>query len=344
MTFTQFQTLLIKNGYEYLENIKPEEFKIFYQNLNDRILVISGINLNADKNLMSQHFLEIQNKVRTIFNEDKEVQLFTVIFSSNIDKAYNFMSGSNDCWIYDTIHDRTIIFDNQPANFYGLLQVLETEINDDFNDKFNYKERKKARRSKKIPLVTLGLVILNIAVFIILEVLGNTEDAEFMARHGALYTPLISNGQDYYRFLSSMFMHFGIEHLLNNMIMLFCIGEILEKQIGKFFYGIIYLISGIGANLVSFWYYLKVDKYVVSAGASGAVFGIIGALLIAVILNRGRLESVTTTRLLVMIGLSLYLGFTEVTTNNTAHIGGLVFGILLGIILIPISRYNQKKN
>ena len=75
------------------------------------------------------------------------------------------------------------------------------------------------------------------------------------------------------------------------------------------------------------------DSFVVSAGASGAVFGVVGGLFYAVLVNRGRLEDLSTRQLVVMIVLSLYLGFTESGVDNIAHIGGLILGILAGILL-----------
>lgn len=344
MTIFALESILTKNGYEYLEDLKLEEIKVFYQSLNDRILVIMALELKENMNLNSEDFLKLQNKVKGIFASDYCAQLFCLVFTADIEKARSFTSECQECWIYDMRNKKTIIFENQSANFYGLYEILETNIENWGDNGVVYSEPDNAVGVKKKPIITLSLIIINILVFVLLEYLGSTDDAEFMAVHGALYMPYIQEGKEYYRLFTSMFMHFGIDHLLNNMLMLFVVGEILEKQIGKIFYVVIYLVSGIGASLISYWYYLKEDMLVVSAGASGAIFGIVGALLIAVILNRGKLESVTTSRMLFMIGLSLYLGFTELTTNNAAHIGGLLFGVVLGAIIIPITISKRKKN
>ncbi|RDU25153.1 rhomboid family intramembrane serine protease [Anaerosacchariphilus polymeriproducens] len=206
-----------------------------------------------------------------------------------------------------------------------------------------YGAEKRDRKKYKKPIVTIGLIVLNIIFFTLLELLGCTEDSSFMAHYGALFVPYVLEGNQYFRFITSMFMHFGINHLFNNMIMLFCLGEILEKQIGKVSFLTVYLLSGIGANIISFWYYLKGDELVVSAGASGAIFGILGSLLVVVVMNKGKLESITTLRLIFMICLSLYLGYRDINTNNAAHIGGLLFGIILGIILSMIIVFKRKK-
>ena len=71
---------------------------------------------------------------------------------------------------------------------------------------------------------TVGLIIVNIAVFMVLSLLGDTENGYFMLHHGAMYEPMILENQEYYRFFTCMFLHFGIQHLLNNMVMLGALG------------------------------------------------------------------------------------------------------------------------
>ena len=129
-----------------------------------------------------------------------------------------------------------------------------------------------------------------------------------------------------------MFMHFGISHLVNNMIVLFALGDNLERALGHVKYLILYLFSGIGANWISMMIGNK-DPMVVSAGASGAIFGVIGGLFYAVAVNKGRLEDLQTKQLAVMIVLSLYMGLTSSDVDNAAHVAGLILGILLGILL-----------
>ena len=93
---------------------------------------------------------------------------------------------------------------------------------------------------------TVGLIIVNIAVFMVLSLLGDTENGYFMLHHGAMYEPMILENQEYYRFFTCMFLHFGIQHLLNNMVMLGALGWQLEPVIGKVKYLLIYFISGLG--------------------------------------------------------------------------------------------------
>lgn len=132
---------------------------------------------------------------------------------------------------------------------------------------------------------------------------------------------------------SSMFMHFGFEHLVNNMVMLLVIGFTLEREIGTIKFLIIYLFSGLGGNLLSAVWDMMSGSFAVSAGASGAVFGIVGALLYVAIRNRGRIGDVSGRGLAFMVILSLYYGFTSGGVDNFAHIGGLLSGFILSVLL-----------
>ena len=195
---------------------------------------------------------------------------------------------------------------------------------------------------KKRPeaVCTVVLIVINVAVFLILSAMGDTEDAVFMMNHGGMYEPLIVQEHEYYRLFTSMFLHFGMSHLLNNMVLLGALGWNLELETGKIKFLIIYLVSGLGGNLLSLYYdqSLPLGERAVSAGASGAIFGLMGALLYVVIANRGRLGRLSGRGMLFMIALSLYYGLTSTGVDNWAHIGGLVCGFILSVILYRPGR------
>lgn len=193
-------------------------------------------------------------------------------------------------------------------------------------------------RQKPEAICTVTLIVINIAVFFILTLFGDTEDAVFMLQHGAMYAPYVTEGHEYYRIFTCLFLHFGIAHLLNNMVMLGALGWNLELEIGKIRYIIIYFGSGIIGNIISLCYDLTLQQPAVSVGASGAIFGLMGALLYVVIANRGRLGRLSGRGMLVMVALSLYFGLTSSGVDNLAHIGGLVSGFLLAVVL-----YRRRK-
>lgn len=191
------------------------------------------------------------------------------------------------------------------------------------------------------PVITVFLAAVNIIIFFLLSFIGMTEDAGFLLKYGAMYVPYVMEYGEYYRIFTSMFLHFGFRHLMNNMVMLIALGWNLEIEIGKIKFLIIYIASGIGGTLLSMWYDIHAEEYVISAGASGAIFGLIGASIYVAVRNRGRFGNVSGRGLLFMAVLSLYYGYAGEGINNLAHIGGLITGMIFSILLY---RKRQGKN
>ncbi len=196
---------------------------------------------------------------------------------------------------------------------------------------------------RKKAFVNIGLIAVNVIYFLYLEMNGSTEDSQFMVSHGAMYAPLVIERGEYYRLITSTFMHFGINHIMNNMLILFILGDNLERALGHIKYLFFYLICGVGANVASMIINLSGYRNVVSAGASGAIFGVIGGLLYAVAVNRGQLEDLSTRQLVVVILCSLYFGFTSTGVDNAAHIAGLIIGIIMGVVLYRRPRYGRSR-
>lgn len=179
---------------------------------------------------------------------------------------------------------------------------------------------------------TAALIVVNVVVFIFLSFGGMTEDAYYMLQNGAMYLPLLQQGE-YYRMFISIFLHFGFSHLVNNMLMLGVMGWQLELVIGRIKFLIIYFAAGLGGNVLSALAELRTGDYAVSAGASGAIFGIIGALLYIAVRNHGQIGNVSGQGILIMVALTLYYGFTSSGVDNFAHIGGLAAGFVLAVLL-----------
>lgn len=180
--------------------------------------------------------------------------------------------------------------------------------------------------------VNLLIVIINILVFFILSFLGDTESAEFMLKHGASFSPLVTEGHEYYRLVTCMFLHFGLQHLVNNMLVLIFLGDMLELITGKVRYILIYFGGGIAGNILSVIWSTKTGDYAVSAGASGAVFAVIGALICIVIRNKGQIDEMSGRRLVLMAVLSILQGLTSMGIDNSAHVGGLIAGFFIAFV------------
>lgn len=186
-------------------------------------------------------------------------------------------------------------------------------------------------------------MVINVLVFFLLSLRGDTESGYFMLQYGAMYEPLVTDGHEYYRLITSLFLHFGIQHLLNNMVMLGALGYQLENEIGRIKFLLIYFISGIGGNLCSLYWNVSHGEQIISAGASGAIFGLMGALLYIVAVSRGRLGRLSGRGMLIMVALSLYFGLTSSGVDNSAHVGGLICGILITVLLYRRKRMDHSQ-
>ena len=195
---------------------------------------------------------------------------------------------------------------------------------------------------KQKAAATATLIVVNISIFFIFAILGKAEDVLFMREYGAMYEPYVMEGHEYYRLLTSIFLHFGIEHLLSNMVMLGALGMNLEPEIGKLHFLLVYFVSCIGGNICSLLLNISFGEVVISAGASGAVFGLTGALLCAVLRNKGRIGRLHKKGVLVLVILSIFLGLSEPGVDNAAHIGGLICGFVLEALLGSFKRGSAK--
>lgn len=188
-------------------------------------------------------------------------------------------------------------------------------------------------RWRELPVVSGILVMVNAAVFIICMFTGSR-----LYRVGGLDAFRVLVNREYGRIVWAMFLHSGTAHLFNNMLILFFMGAMIEREVGHICYALLYFFSGIGGNLLSLLVKIMNNDMSVSIGASGAVFGLDGVLLAMVLLCGREMANVTPTRVLAMIILSLYSGFSGSNIDNAAHVGGLLIGFLGGCIVCILQR------
>src|SRR5882762_636713 len=198
-------------------------------------------------------------------------------------------------------------------------------------------------RNKFKPVVTLTLVFLNVLIYAAMGLSGVswTEPSIMHAiRWGADFGPLTLSG-DWWRLFTSTFVHFGIIHIAFNMWCLWDLGRALELYMGRRAFGVSYLLSGLMASLVS----VAWNPWRVSAGASGAIFGVAGAFVSYLYLKKVQVEGSFVKQklksLVIFIGYNLLRGAGG-GIDNSAHIGGLVAGLVLGALVPPMLRRNDS--
>ena len=193
------------------------------------------------------------------------------------------------------------------------------------------------QKRQNLPIVCGTLVVINVIVYLICTFTG-----DLLYNIGELDAAAVLLRGEYGRIIYSMFLHAGIDHLFNNMVILFFLGAMIEKVTGHIQLLLIYLLSGIGANICSLLYKVMTMDSMTSVGASGAIFGLDGVLLAWILLDRQAMPDVTPRRVLLMIVLSLYSGFTAHNIDNAAHVGGLLTGFAAGALLCALRR--RKRN
>lgn len=328
--------LLYQKGYRPLDSkdggvLIRETDEIVY------ILALSTFRPELDATLYENAASRIIFNVATRYQ--KKVELLNLVATESgmfQEDAMQFVEKLHNVWFIAKDTGRIYIFENQPSQFDDLYEYLDNGIRD-------WKPKK---NGFALTPVNMAIVALNVLCFILVIVLNGgyaaTLDSDTMLRMGALSYDTFTSGK-WYQIITSMFLHFGITHLFNNMILLIYAGCQLEQMVGKIRYLLLYMGSGIVGNAASLWYYHSIGEYAVSAGASGAIFGVIGALLVILAWNRTNNAETTPRRLFFLAFITIYYGMTTIGVDNTAHIGGLISGIFGGFLLSKVAQYGKLK-
>jgi rhomboid protease GluP len=205
---------------------------------------------------------------------------------------------------------------------------LFAKITNDINEK----NKKQAKESEEVltirkPIVTYALIAINILVFIAMYIFGKgSYDVNTLLDFGALSIPHVLINNEYYRLITSAFIHIGFLHIFMNMYALYILGPQLESFFGHIKYLIIYLFSALFASLVTM---IFISPSTLSAGASGAIFGLTGAFVYFGYHYRAYLSNVLLRQIVPIILLNIIIGFTLSGINNAAHLGGLAGGLII---------------
>ena len=194
----------------------------------------------------------------------------------------------------------------------------------------------------EVPYITYILLVINILVFIGEMVSGGAENTDTLLKMGAQYWPNIGENGEWYRIFTSMFLHIGIEHLVGNMICLIAIGPNVESYFGHIKYIIIYIVAGLCGSLLSLTIELFTLKFYVSAGASGALSGLFGAMIIFAI-DPATKQKFSWYKIVIYIVLLLIPGLGAHKVNVVAHLGGIIGGFILAYIFYLTKRSKYKE-
>lgn len=277
------------------------------------------LSIYLDKNFYTNKIDNFDEKYISILIKDED----DFINNEYINKAYKNL---RDKFVYK-------------EEGFELISKLTKEI-EEKNIKEG-QEREKYMKNNK-PIITYILIFINIVMFVLMYMLGNgSENTNTLIDFGANYI-LLTKAGEYYRLITSGFLHIGVIHLLLNMYSLYIVGSQVEYFYGKVKYIIIYLFSLIMGSLFTV---ALSSVNTVSAGASGAIFGLLGSILYFGIKYRGYIGNSLVNQIVPVVVLNLIIGFTTPGIGNAAHIGGLIGGYLISMAVgIGIDKKEQRSS
>ena len=331
MVFEQLEHLLIEQGFSKVPSNLPE-FCFFFRGENTYVNVLYVVDFKHGLYITQDQYWHIREKIHDFFREKgiNNIHIMSLLICANPEQAKQLCANDAFCWVIDPIGNRLLIYEEQVSDFYGIKDILEKFLYD-ISMTATEGDKASARRidtnidpigqQRKLTWANIILVSINVILYIVCTFTG-----DLLYNIGTFGVMDLIKNRDWYRLFTAMFLHADIQHLVSNMLVLYYIGNVVEKHIGHLQYIIIYFLSGLAGNVFSAGYELYTGIYISSLGASGAVFGIEGAMLMLAILNKGRITEITAGRLAFAIAFSLYCGFTSSYVNNMAHIGGVLMG------------------
>lgn len=273
-------------------------------------------------------YTEIGDNFKKEIENTKKYKYITIIDEKDIEKndiINKFYKDMKDDFVYESKDEYEIL--GKITN-----DISNKNIND--NERFNKNMSKKNNK----PIVTFALIAINIIVFALMYIIGNgSENSETLLKFGAHNTSLIRAGQ-YYRIFTCAFLHIGLIHIFCNMYSLYQIGPTIEYFFGKAKFVIIYLFSILTSSL----FVMIFQPNSITAGASGAIFGLLGALLYFGYTYRGYIGNQIVSRVLSVLLLNIFIGISMSGISNAGHIGGFIGGLAISYML-GANIDNKKK-
>ena len=283
-----------------------------------------------------REFLSIKNQLSRQPSADGCDILFIVV-TNNVSRDRYLASPELKLWLADTASRRLMIYEEQPGDFYGLKNGIESSM-------LQAGQPRRSITAGNFPYVTAALGVLNIVYYLVLAFGGSLSSTSYMLSMGANYGPLVFQSFQIWRLVTSMFMHFSLSHLVSNMIYLGVAGYNLEKAVGHWRFALIYILSGIGGNMVSAAYYYMRGSNTISGGASGAIYGLIGGIALLTFLNFRQMKpAFIIRRVFILLIFIFYSSFASSTIDGAAHVGGFFFGILMTFIFIFGGKKHEKR-
>ncbi len=244
-----------------------------------------------------------------------------------VDKISDFKKNKVVGVFFPKVKDQILNEKMDPIEFLKLTE--------DMNEKTIKNEKKLARIfSPKKPVITYILIVLNIMMFMYTMLYDQNDNVTYMLANNYMG---VRNGE-YYRLLTSMFLHANIYHLVFNMYALYVMGPQVERYYGKLKFAFVYVLGGLMGSVFS-CVFMDANSY--GVGASGAIFALFGSTAYFTYYYRATLQSLLRSNIVPVILVNLFLSLVIPNVDIFAHIGGLIGGVLISM-WIGIGDKNRK--
>ena len=330
----RLENYLLKEGFfPITSNVSDISAVVKFE--SNLVNILQIIDYKKDLYLDNEQYEEVKNSLRTVFTEKgvSEIHILSLILSEDVEKGATLGQEDPFCWQVDIERLELIIGENKQPDFYGMKGLIQTfltkwkENPEQFDEVEEEPEQITVKHKivnylKTAPYVSLILILVNLVLCFCCIV-----NPTFFYGKGSVSLAYVAEGE-WYRLITSVFLHGSIDHYFSNMLLLYFLGDMLERRVGITRFLFIYLLSGALGNVLSCLYEYCTGSYFISFGASGAVYGIIGMLFYMVLRRDERIE-ISIPAMVFMVGYCIYSSFVGVQINVVAHLGGLLSGMLL---------------
>ena len=302
---------------------------------NNLLNILQIIDYKKDLYLDKEQYEEVKKSLRNTFQDKgiSEIHILSLILSENAERGRQLGEDDPFCWQVDVESLELVIEENKQPDFYGMKGLLQgflekwkenpAQFDEAVEEQIEPSKRQKAAAYfKRAPWVSLFLVIFNLVLCFCCII-----NPTLFYGKGCVSLSYIMEGE-FYRLLTAIFLHGSVDHYFSNMLLLYFLGDILEKRVGRIRFLLMYLLTGVLGNVLSCFHEYVTGVFYISYGASGAVFGLIGMLFYLVIRRDEQIKT-SMPAMFFMVMYCIYSSFVGEQVNVAAHLGGLLSGMLL---------------
>ncbi len=346
-------SFLVLEGFTPLATNLPD-FSVFLKKEFSHVNVLFLAELEAGSNCTEKRFEEVKKSAVELLRKQGltlELHILSILLAADAEHALEICASDSRCWVIDNRRRELIVGEDKIEDFYGLKGMLQSFLrNPDaagerlakINREVENEIRRLEQKSKRpLPYATIVLGAINVLLTV----------ADLMSGYALTeYLGLETSGfawQKCYQLITHAFLHWDLFHLAGNMLILYVAGEMLEQKFGKGKLVLLYLSSAFVSGICSLYYFTMRGEAVLAIGASGAVYGLLGAVIVLLLTAGYKNRRYPIFRIVMMILCVIaviYDGVLQENVNYVGHISGVCFGaiVMLTVVLVNVIWKGRK--